>query len=433
MPEIPSSTWPVIPLGSLAADEDGAIAIGPFGSSLKAEVYTTIGIPVVRGNNLTDSPGFHGDFVYIDERTAARFPRCIVRPGDIVFPHRGAIGEVGLAVGPAESRWMLSTSMMKFRCDNTKLDAPYLYYFFRSAFGRHQLLRNASQVGTPGIGQPLASLRACEIPTPPLREQRAIAGVLGALDDKIESNRRTSRTLERVARTIFRAWFVDFAPVKAKAAELIRNAVLEIGDGYRAKNSEMDKCGLPFIRAGNLNNGFDTARAERLCEESVAKAGRKVSRVGDIAFTSKGTVGRFARVTAHTERFVYSPQICYWRSLDPSQLDPAILYCWMQDDDFGAQIAAVAGQTDMAPYVSLKDQRQMSVPVFPSSQHTVAPKIEALLARQSAAIQESKILVKLRDYLLPKLLSGEVRVAEGPVCSILETTAASRKKRRGHA
>ena len=105
----------------------------------------------------------------------------------------------------------------------------------------------------------------------------------------------------------------------------------------------------------------------------------------------------------------------------------------MRENGFGAQIASVAGQTDMAPYVSLKDQRQMTVPVFPNSQHTVAPKIEALLTCQSAAIQESKILATLRDYLLPKLVSGEIRVAEGSVISILETTAASRERWLGHA
>ncbi len=64
----------------------------------------------------------------------------------------------------------------------------------------------------------MASLRACEVALPPIEEQRAIAAVLGALDDKIEQNRRTVRALEGLARATFKAWFVDFEPVKAKAA-----------------------------------------------------------------------------------------------------------------------------------------------------------------------------------------------------------------------
>lgn len=81
----------------------------------------------------------------------------------------------------------------------------------------------------------------------------------------------------------------------------------------------------------------------------------------DSAPLMRTSSGRFARVTAHTQRFVYSPQVCFWRSLDAQRLDPAILYCWMQSDDLKGQIAAVAGQTDMAPYVSLRDQRQMEI------------------------------------------------------------------------
>ena len=103
-------------------------------------------------------------------------------------------------------------------------------------------------------------------------------------------------------------------------------------------------------------------------------------------------------------------QVCYWRSLDPSLLESVILYCWMQSDDLGEQIAAVAGQTDMAPYVSLQDQRQFAVPIFPQSQHTVARNIEAVLARRSLNAAEMKTLAALRDTLMPKLISGELRV-----------------------
>jgi type I restriction enzyme S subunit len=79
-------------------------------------------------------------------------------------------------------------------------------------------MAHASTVGTPGIGSPLTSLRSIEVNLPPLPEQQAIACILGALDDKIELNRRRNRTLEAMARAIFRSWFVDFDPVRAKTA-----------------------------------------------------------------------------------------------------------------------------------------------------------------------------------------------------------------------
>lgn len=74
------------------------------------------------------------------------------------------------------------------------------------------------------------------------------------------------------------------------------------------------------------------------------------------------------------------------------------------------RVRAVAGQTDMAPYVSLRDQRQMEVPIFPESQVEIGDKIQPLLARQALNMAESRTLASLRDTLIPKLISGELRV-----------------------
>ena len=254
--------------------------------------------------------------------------------------------------------------------------------------------------------------KAFHVCLPPHVEQQAIADIIGALDKKIELNRRMNETLEAMARALFKSWFVDFDPVRAKASDLIRDGILEIGDGYRAKNSELGSAGLPFLRAANLNSCFNTHGADKLCNESVLRAANKISRVGDVAFTSKGTIGRFARVSEYTEKFVYSPQVCYWRSLDHVRLHPAILYCWMISDDLMRQIEAVAGQTDMAPYVSLQDQRRMNVPLLPQAQVVMGQKLQPFLSRQAIGTAESAALAALRDALLPKLISGEIRVKQ---------------------
>jgi len=141
--------------------------------------------------------------------------------------------------------------------------------------------------------------------------------------------------------------------------ELLAKGVLAVGDGYRAKNDELGHSGLPFCRAGNIQGGFDFADADRYPAGNLARVGDKVSRPGDVVFTSKGTVGRFAFVKNDTEAFVYSPQLCYWRSLDVEVIDPRFLFYWLSGPDFKAQYQAVAGQTDMADYVSLGDQRRM--------------------------------------------------------------------------
>jgi type I restriction enzyme S subunit len=141
--------------------------------------------------------------------------------------------------------------------------------------------------------------------------------------------------------------------------------VLEVGDGYRAKRSELAEEGLPFARAGNINGGFRFEGAELLGWPGVERAKNKVSRPGDVVFTSKGTVGRFALVKSDTPEFAYSPQLCFWRSLDPAVIEPRYLYSWMNSPEFLHQVAAVKGQTEMADYVSLRDQRRMQVTIPP--------------------------------------------------------------------
>lgn len=145
--------------------------------------------------------------------------------------------------------------------------------------------------------------------------------------------------------------------------QLISAEILEIGDGYRAKNSELSSIGIPFARAGNINDGFKFSNADRFPVNTLCKVKNKISQVGDVVFTSKGTVGRFALVEEETEQFVYSPQLCFWRSLATDNLLPEYLYYWMNSTEFLHQIDYLKGQTDMADYVSLRDQRKIKITI----------------------------------------------------------------------
>ena len=180
-----------------------------------------------------------------------------------------------------------------------------------------------------------------------------------------------------------------------EVSALIKAGALEIGDGYRAKNDELATSGLPFARAGNIKDGFQFADADRFPEENLERIGNKISESDDVVFTSKGTVGRFAFVREDTPRFVYSPQLCFWRSRDHGLIDPRFLFYWMSGREFFVQFKGVAGQTDMAEYVSLRDQRSMRLTLPPlPEQHTIAhilgtldDKIE-LIRRMNETLEE---------------------------------------------
>ena len=209
------SEWPVVKLGEVSSDEPGSIAVGPFGSRMKSDVYTPSGVPVIRGTNISKDRAWRNEWVYVSDGFADGLPNCNVREGDLVFPHRGSIGEVAIIPGD-RARYMLSTSLMKFRPDPEKISPLFLFYYFRSDTGRAEIMRFSSQVGTPGIGQPLTSLRQFRVPMPSREEQERITGILSSIDDKIELNRRMNATLAAMARALFKSWFVDFDPVRAK-------------------------------------------------------------------------------------------------------------------------------------------------------------------------------------------------------------------------
>ncbi|MCL4198385.1 MAG: restriction endonuclease subunit S [Phycisphaerales bacterium] len=168
---------------------------------------------------------------------------------------------------------------------------------------------------------------------------------------------------------------------------------MSINDGYRAKNSELSKSGIPFARAQNINNGFHFEDADRFPSDALAKIGNKISAPGDVVFTSKGTVGRFALVRPDTPRFVYAPQLCFWRSLDHEQIEPRWLYYWMHSREFFVQYKGVAGQTDMAEYVSLGDQRRMHITVPPpAEQHAIAAVLGALDDKIEVNRKQARVL-----------------------------------------
>lgn len=189
----------------------------------------------------------------------------------------------------------------------------------------------------------------------------------------------------------------DWQTVTTEA--LIEAGALIIGDGYRAKNDEMAPSGLPFARAGNVDGGIHLDGVDILGPDGVRKAGEKVARAGDSVFTSKGTVGRFAYVNKSTRPFVYSPQLCYWRVLDGSMLEPLFLHYWLQGRESWEQLAVLKGQTDMADYVSLTDQRRMTITLPPiAEQRRIAGVLGAIddkievLRRVDAALEDAEAL-----------------------------------------
>lgn len=163
--------------------------------------------------------------------------------------------------------------------------------------------------------------------------------------------------------------------------ELISSGILLVSDGYRAKNDELGGNGPIFLRAAHVKDScIDLADAERFHSHLEKKVASKLSRAGDVVVTTKGnSTGRVAFVDRDLPPFVYSPHLSFWRSLNEDVLFPGFLRYWSRSREFRGQLSGLAASTDMAPYLSLVDQKRLriSLPEI-REQRTIARVLGAL-------------------------------------------------------
>jgi type I restriction enzyme S subunit len=428
-------SWPVATLNDLCAPDRFSIAIGPFGSRMKADCYVPAGVPVIRGTNLSSGRTWTGNWVYVSEDFAAGLPNCIALPGDLVLPHRGAIGEVGIV--PSDGRkYIISSSLMKIRLNPNKAISEYVFYYLSSAEGRHEILRFGSQVGTPGIGQPLSSLRQMRVPLPPIHDQQAIATLLSNLDEKIELNRRMNETLEASARALFQDWFVDFGPTRAKAEG--RPAWLA-PDLWSLFPDRLGDDGLPEGWAmGRLSELVEVSPSEPLKRGTVApyldmaaipttgpNADQPVPREYGSGTRFRNGDALLARITPCLENgktaFVNnlpegaigwgSTEFIVLRSKPP--VPAAVSYLLARDGDFrrhaihsmtGTSGRQRADSSSIAAY-------SVSLPSDSKLWSSLGEIINPLFDRIAFNAAEAEILADTRDALLPKLMAGDIRVS----------------------
>tara|TARA_R110001599_G_scaffold73626_1_gene203506 strand:+ start:1732 stop:3165 length:1434 start_codon:yes stop_codon:yes gene_type:complete len=205
-------------LEELAAHKKNAIVGGPFGSNLVSKDYVDIGVPVIRGLNMGNGRWVSGEFASVSETKSVQLAANTARPGDLVFTQRGTLGQVAIVPSGPHEKYIVSQSQMKITVNPKLVDVTFLYYFFSSPKQIEYIKTNAIQTGVPHTN--LGILRKTPLRLPNLNTQKAIGRTLSSLDDRIELNHQINQTLEQIAQAIFKSWFIDFKPVKAKIAIL---------------------------------------------------------------------------------------------------------------------------------------------------------------------------------------------------------------------
>ena len=199
-------------LGDLCDTKNG-VQTGPFGSQLHKKDYVAVGTPIITVEHLGENRIIHEDLPQVSDEDKDRLSKYVLRQGDIVFSRVGSVDRRSL-VRKSEDGWLFSGRCLRVRPNPNWIDAVYLSYFLGFPTFKEHIRSIAVGATMPSINTKI--LKDVAVYFPPLPEQRRIAHILGTLDDKIELNRRMNETLEEMARAIFKDWFVDFGPVRAK-------------------------------------------------------------------------------------------------------------------------------------------------------------------------------------------------------------------------
>jgi len=404
------------PLGDLCI-ADGGVQTGPFGSQLHATDYVKQGTPIITVEHLGENRIIHSNLPRVTDEDKERLSKYTLKTGDIVFSRVGSVDRRAI-VHPEEDGWLFSGRCLRVRPDKKKIDPGYLSWFFGLPGFQDYIRQIAVGATMPSLNTTILSEVAIYYP-PSSKEQQAIACILGALDDKMDLNRRINQTLEAMARTIFKSWFVDFDPVYTKAEGRDPGLPKKIADLFPDRFEDSDLGEIPKgWRIDALGNVLELAYGKALKEEE--------RRPGPIpVFGSNGQVGW------HDEKLVEGPGIVVGRKGNPG------IITWAPTDFFSIDTTfyVVPKTKDLSfhfLFYALHGQNLPSlgadsaVPglnrniAYVSQQIIPPPEIIQQFDKHAMPIYaklhenniEVLILASIRDALLPKLISGELRVRD---------------------
>ena len=389
--------------------------------------YPYVGIPQVKDGRISLDGARRIAREHFEEWTRKADPETF----DVVVSRRCNPGEIGYV--PKGPKFALGQNLVLLRSDGTRVLKPFLRWLVRGPQWWEQVNKYIN------VGAVFDSLKCADIPDfrlriPPLSEQHAIAHILGTLDDKIELNRRMNETLEAMTRALFKSWFVDFDPVRAKAdgrdsslpqsladlfpAHLVDSDFGEIPEGWEtgtvgdlsALNQETWTKGerpaeIRYIDLSNTKRG----RIEAITPYAAAEAPSRAQRVLRPGDTIVGTVrpGNRSYALVSESGLTGSTGFAVLRPKAAECTEFVYLAATS-----AARIDDLAHLADGAAYPAVRPDVVAATPIVRPDRRVLArfsSTAGALLGRIAHSEKESRTLASVRDLLLPKLISGEIR------------------------
>ena len=398
------------------------------------------GIPSIRTTDIKNGRLDIENANRVSEETYIQWTaRLEPQPNDLILAREAPVGEVGIV--PLGQRVCLGQRTVLIRPDKNKLFPRYLLYLLLTSQMRHALTSRAEGSVVPHLN--MSAIRGLELPLlPPLDEQKAIAHILGTLDDKIELNQQMNQTLEAIAHALFKSWFIDFDPVRAKLdgrqpigmdaetaalfpAEFEDSALGNIPKEWNVGvidnlidilSGGTPKTSVPEYWEGNIpwfsvkdaptdSNVYVLETEKYITEAGVNNSSTQILSEGATIVSARGTVGRLALVGVP----MAMNQSCYGIKGKEGYPDLFTYYFLhsaivsLQQQTHGTVFETITRQT----FTTVKS---INPPAAIAQAFNKA--VQPSLHRVRSNLFEVGSLTSIRDALLPKLLSGEIRVQD---------------------
>ena len=437
-----SSEWPRFRVAELQAARRILVEDGNHGEYRpRSEEFASSGVSFIRAADMADGRVLFDSAACINEVARARIRKGIGRPGDVLLSHKGTVGKVAL-VPERCPEYVCSPQTTFWRVlDETTVDRRYLFAYLQSQEFKDQL---ASRKGETDMADyvSLTAQRQLSVPLPRLEVQQAIGRHLTMLSDRIALLRETNATLEAVAQALFKSWFVDFDPVRAKSlglapAGMDEATVALFPDGFEesalgsipaswsvAKLGEvtaylnrgispkyLDSGGIRVLNQKCVRDfAVDMSKARRHDAAQKSVAGREL-KVGDVLVNSTdvGTLGRVAQILALDETTIVDSHVTVVRAGERVTWNFLGLAMMRRQAEIEGLGEGTTGQTELSrgklatlPFVV---PPEAMLRIFDAA-------ILPLRMRLSANAQQAQTLATLRDTLLPRLTSGQLRLPD---------------------
>lgn len=403
-----------------------------FGPRFSSDEYAMHGnVACLRTTDIDSNGRIDFPSMPIAKLDLSRLKNHILQRDDVVITRTGAyLGKVAVF---SEFRLPVlpGAFSIRFRLKRDIADPLFVRYYFNGAEGQRAIRSIATGSAQPNLNIP--NLHSLQIPLPPLAEQKAIAAVLGALDDKIELNRRMNATLEAMARALFQSWFVDFDPVRAKldgrkptaldeptaalfpehledsplghipkgwkAGTVVEGFNLTMGQSPPGDTYNEEGNGLPFYQ-GRTDFGFRFPTRRIYCT-----APTRYAKPGDTLVSVRAPVGDINMA---------NEECCIGRGIAAVRhKSGATSFTYHSMANLYPDFARFEAEGTVFGSINKDSFENLRFVIPPNEIVTAYERQAGPLDRQIRTLEnQSRTLATLRDTLLPKLLNGELSVAD---------------------